>query len=344
MLSPIRPEVLTEVDTSKFVLNKQCLNDWKQYFQNISPFVYKDPSDTDYIIVSGRLTCVLSYSMFSILQYQKPRTVYIVAPLNVCDSMRTPENVFCVDESKWIDGLSTEIFLSYIEKRIPSIGGRKYWYWQQMLKLGTGFKANISDDFVVVDADVIYQQTIRYKDSSGKYIFFDGGHVFHEYTKTAEALLGHPIHLSTDGSSFVAHTMIMNRPTLRSILKGTWWKKIVDEVVTQQEIEMGFSEYTFYSSAFMEKYPTNFIVKKPYFVRDREIRNLVTNNFCPTSHSIQRLKKSWRVWLEQIYMRIISTDSESYRGPLYIVWELGHALNINSKSNEPYPPCIDKAK
>ena len=76
-LNAILPAEVNDVNISNLVLNKQCPNDWKQYFQNQPGFVRKHQSDTDYdyIIVSGRLSCVLSHNVFSILQYQKLRTV-----------------------------------------------------------------------------------------------------------------------------------------------------------------------------------------------------------------------------------------------------------------------------
>ena len=50
-----------------------------------------------------------------------------------------------------------------------------------MLKMGSAFREDLSDEFVLVDADVIFQRKFMYKDEEERYIFIPGGGKTKEY-------------------------------------------------------------------------------------------------------------------------------------------------------------------
>ena len=110
-------------------------------------------------------------------------------------------------------------------------------FWQQILKLATALRPEISPDFVLVDSDVIFQKEVPYKTNQGKYVFYSGGWALEYYTHSVKTLLGIDAIRASDNSSFVAHSMIMNKDVLMSFLKNdSWWKSIIDSVKVVREL------------------------------------------------------------------------------------------------------------
>jgi len=335
---------------SLFLANRKCPNEWQRNFGSANLTRASSQGNMDYIVIAGRLTCVLSWNIFSILKHQNPRRVFIITLSSVCESMILPENVHCIDEQTWVPGLTLKSYKQYFDTKMDVVGSRVFWYWQQMLKMGSAFREDLSDDFVLVDADVIFQRPYSYKNPDGKYIFISGGGKTKEYYDPVEEFLGHRLRMP-DGrlSSYVSHSMIMNKQFVKANLMkhDSWWKKIIDIVaekyfkiagkkdirpwrVERQRI-YGFSEYMWYTSAFIEQHPDRFQESTgTQFIRDKEIKNRF-DDFCPTLESMEKVKQ----------------DSEDKQNTPIIVWELEHgSISDGSKSEKnkqslhaPYPDC-----
>jgi len=336
-----------EAEASLFIANKNCPHSWEPYFVNASRAI-SDRGSMDYIIVAGRLTCVLSWNIFSILKYQNPKRVLIITLKSVCADMILVANVHCIDEQTWVKGLKIDGYRKYFEKKMDVVGSRIFWYWQQMLKMGSAFRDDLSDEFVLVDADVIFQRRFMYKDDQGRYIFIPGGGKTREYYDPVENFLGHRIQMPKGRkSSFVSHSMIMNKPFLKSLLEKRdklWWKEIIDLVakkyyslpedvkkwVKERHRLYGFSEYMYYTSAFIKQSPEKYVEGKTQFIRDKEINNAF-GDFCPTIETMEKVKK----------------DSEDQQDTPIVVWELEHGSVSQGSKNEkskatlhaPYPAC-----
>merc|ERR550534_2864797 len=103
--------------------------------------------------------------------------------------------------------------------------------------------------------------------------------------------MNHSIHVPRDPSDhgFVAHTMMMNKNVLQNLISkfgahNSGW-----------ELRFSLSEYTLYSSHFMELFPNDYIEENPFMIRDHEIPNRVMGDYCPTFDSMYKVKYGrWR--------------------------------------------------
>merc|ERR1719493_393883 len=127
----------------------------------------------------------------------------------------------------------------------------------------------------------------------------------------------------------------MNKDFLRALLKKhdkLWWKKIIDLVAKkfysldkdikkwrrERQRIYGFSEYMYYTSAFIEEHPDGFLESSgAQFLRDKEIKNKF-GDFCPTLETMETIK----------------ANSEDKKDTPIIVWELEHGSVSQGSKDE----------
>lgn len=168
------------------------------------------------------------------------------------------------DEAEWFDESNfpftmnqvAEALTKSIEDRQEFLEGGKGrcgWYFQQLLKLYSPYVIPcISSNVLVVDADVIFLNSVRFQDEKGAPLLNVGRENHKPYFSHMNRLLP-GLHKQLPKKSGVVHWMLFQRPVLDDLFKSVeeihqkeFWKAFCNCVDAKELHGSGASEYEIY--------------------------------------------------------------------------------------------------
>ena len=181
------------------------------------------------------------------------RNIYIVS----FDSNIQMEDCITIDEN--IYEFKKNDISSHLKKQ-----HRVGWYYQQLLKLYTGFTIEgILDDYLVIDADVFFQTKINFIENN-KYCFNTSDEYnlpyFHHMNKL------HNSFKKLHQKSGIAHHMMFNKiivkemmDMVQSIHNKPFWQTFIDCV--DEQYDSSASEYELYFNYMIQYHPDKMIIR-----------------------------------------------------------------------------------
>lgn len=215
--------------------------------------------ELDVIIPSATVSCVLKEVIAGLQKYVQPsvRQVYVIVPARAMPQCLEllGESAECVDEYDIIPlGLDEVRTVLYAKgerwnKMMPA--GRAAWYYQQLLKLLAFTKLDLSNDFLVWDADNIL--IVPYRPYIGDLIRINiGGGRGTPYAKTELALIG----VSTQRKDLITHQMLVRKDFMLQMMTEICGQHVLDaarcgktllkNIPSGVDPNLGFSEYNLY--------------------------------------------------------------------------------------------------
>lgn len=173
-------------------------------------------------------------------------------------------HVTLIDEDQMLPGLSMKRCQQILQEHFTC---NKYpgWYLQQFLKMGFALTSYAQKEYLIWDSDTFPLHTLRFKDTSDKYIITIKDENHTPYFNTLKRLLGYG---KLCKYSFIAEHMPIKVDWMRELIthiektdiKGNlWFEKIL--YATSGQDEQAFSEFETYGSYLSHEYPNSFIVR-----------------------------------------------------------------------------------
>ena len=98
---------------------------------------------------------------------------------------------------------------------LPYFPKRAGWYFQQLLKLGVSYINNLSENYVVLDADTIFLKKIDFISSEGKFVFLKSSEYHNDYFVNYFNLLNE---LPNREFSFISQYMVFNKIIVKELI------------------------------------------------------------------------------------------------------------------------------
>jgi uncharacterized short protein YbdD (DUF466 family) len=191
-------------------------------------------------------------------QYAEHANAAAAAANQICGA---GAGVFFIDESIYPFGKPD------IEKYL-GVTNRTGWYFQQLLKLYSGFVINgILDNYLVIDGDTIFlRPTVFFH--QGKPCYNYGPHYYVEYFKHMQRL--HPELAKFSRHSGICHHMMFQTKYLRELFDKVenyhrgedFWRCFLKCVDPAMIIHSGGSEYEIYYNYMYKNHPEKIVVRE----------------------------------------------------------------------------------
>lgn len=185
-------------------------------------------ADIDVVMVSKSCDCYHELALEALLTHLNPRKIFVITKDGQCEKLNSfhfpQEKVSCLDEGSAVPGLS----LDEVSKGFSTLERKgicnpaRYdkppgWFLQQFLKLGfPTTNPEISDYFLVWDADMIITDSYDYHDDQGRVVYPVGGW---DKDKIVYKPASQNIMSGADfAEGMVTHHMMMHKPYLAELL------------------------------------------------------------------------------------------------------------------------------
>ena len=190
------------------------------------------------------------------------------------------KNELDYSDTKWIPEKAFPFTVEDIGRLNPSIReSRRAWYYQQLLKLYLFKVRDDFNEFLIVDADVVFLNEYSPK-VEGKWAYNTHSDIHEPYALNAKLI--HPSLVPFDEkTSGITHAMLFERERLQQLFnrikrKGQEvWETIISSLKVDLVGEYGgegsaLSEYDLYFNFIMKEYPTEYIIRETLYedVRD----------------------------------------------------------------------------
>ena len=188
------------------------------------------------------------------------------------------DNIRLIDENQFFDNLLSK---KYIESRwtteYPALAHRASWLFQQFIKMGSAYSIpNLSDYYLVVDADVVFLKTVRFFQNS-QMLLAKSDEFHRPYFDCYERLLGEP---ADTNCSWVAHHMLISKPIMLELLQNIeerfnkiWYDAILDNIDYSQGSP--FSEYETYGHYLKNHHPEKFRTRDLVYFQKLKLRHIL---------------------------------------------------------------------
>lgn len=230
----------------------------------------------------------------AVQKYLQPRRIHVVTETSSqCSAFSSwGPNIQCYLQDRFLRDVTKASIAAGLQRRFHASGGQRFkgrdlsgWYLQQFVKLGAPSAIpGLSQHFVVWDADMIplrpmcFFRLPPHRIGVASPIQTEvaiGGVSPPGYALTYERLFGKPLTFAPDGSSFVAHWMVVYQPFLNEFLTAiagssgstnasdslqpatATWVDVIMDSLPPQHLDMGFSEYASYISFVRYRHPNS---------------------------------------------------------------------------------------
>jgi hypothetical protein len=170
----------------------------------------------------------------------------------------TIDGIIHISESKYSEYLNKEMVINKFEMNNPTLQHRAKWIYQQFLKLYSGrIISELTESYVVVDADTIFLRDVSFDVNKFYYCITDEYHL--PYLFPIKTLFNLD---NTVGFSTICHHMIFNTVKLNEMLtyveKKTGWNSFFEYVlnIIDYNEPSCFSEWDTYSNYMILNHPT----------------------------------------------------------------------------------------
>ena len=175
------------------------------------------------------------------------------------------DSISLMDEDDIVDGLTIEKVRKYFESKNVD-QKRAGWYFQQFIKLGISQSKEISDLYLVWDADNVVLKPISFISNENK-VLHDISSEYHKpYFELIEKLIG--IKKQVD-YSFISEHLVFDKNIVLNLLNQIsnrigfdWWIEILEKIEYDHLSNSGFSEYELYGNFVTKYHPDYFMIRQ----------------------------------------------------------------------------------
>lgn len=212
---------------------------------------------------------IASLSIISLVRNVKPRHIYVITPKDNFPFFERLQNncpIMMLDENDVIP----EVNLQSIAEFIANAGqnpARAGWYFQQFLKMSTCFLPDITDHYLIWDADTIMLKPIQFLNEKNQTLIKPSSEYHQPYFETYEKLLGKTRNVDF---SFISEHFFIKSAYMKELIqaieehassKRHWVWNIMNAVQPEHLSGAGFSEYETYGNFVNTVHPETFVLR-----------------------------------------------------------------------------------
>lgn len=142
---------------------------------------------------------------------------------------------------------------------LPYFPRRAGWYFQQLLKLGISTIDSINENYIVIDADTVFLQSIPFINLKGQFVFLKATEYHKSYFDNYRVLLGKEPNREF---SFISQYMVFNKNIVKKLFTDieenfngeSTWNWLIMEKIQGTDASL-FSEYETYGHYVKNHYP-----------------------------------------------------------------------------------------
>lgn len=214
-------------------------------------------------------------SIQSLMQNVKPRSIYVITPkdnFSFFERLRKIYPVVIIDENNVIPDIDLRSIAAFIENAGQN-RARAGWYFQQFLKMSACFLPDITDHYLIWDADTVMLKPIQFLNERNQALIKPSLEYNQPYFETYERLLGKT--RSVD-YSFISEHFFIKTAFMKELIAAIeehatgnrhWVWKILDAIETKHLSGAGFSEYETYGNFINSVHPGAFALRPLKTVR-----------------------------------------------------------------------------
>jgi hypothetical protein len=219
--------------------------------------------------VTRQHNSIAALSVISLLRHIMPRRIYVMtAPDNFLffEKLQKKYPVILLDENDLIPEVNLRSIADFIEN-VGQKRARAGWYFQQFLKMSACFLPDISDHYLIWDADTLMLNPIGFLNDQNQVLIKPSSEYHQPYFDTYGKLLGKA--RSVD-YSFISEHFFINSHYMRELISAIqehvsplkpWVWNIMNTVETKHLSGAGFSEYETYGNFVNTVHPGAFALR-----------------------------------------------------------------------------------
>jgi hypothetical protein len=247
--------------------------------------------------VLSRHNHIASLSIASLARHAKPRHIYVMTSsdnLHYFENLQKLYPVVPLDENQIIPGISVQTIGDFIEKKGQN-RTRAGWYFQQFLKMSASRIPNVSEYYLIWDADTVMLKPISFFNNAGQALIKPSFEYHQPYFDTFRQIFGKERNVDF---SFISEHMFINRRYMDELItvigkhsekKQHWVWNIMNAVETEHLSGAGFSEYETYGNYVSIVHPGSMAIRPLGSIR-YGARKFGLN---PNSYDLYRLSLSY---------------------------------------------------
>ncbi|MBD3843756.1 MAG: hypothetical protein IE909_18150 [Campylobacterales bacterium] len=242
----------------------------------------KERSFDAILVVAGDDYKNINVVIESVKKFIEPDIVYIISPYK--DLQKNKKNIEVYDFVKLVD--ENDVLniqdVNFDDCHIPGMPERRFWYYQQFLKLGFGL-TNIStkEHYLIWDADTVPIKEIEFFSNDGRIFLTESDYEYHfDYFKNIKYLLGD---IKLHNKSFISQHLMVNKVHLKSFMRElkkssdlSWYNFIVSSL--RGSSQSLFSEYETFSNYVINRFIENYEVREVSWFRHANCLNVNVQN------------------------------------------------------------------
>ncbi len=247
--------------------------------------------------VLSRHNHIAGLSIASLSRHAKPRHIYVMTSqdnLHFFENLQKYYPVVPLDENQIMPGISVQTIGDYIEKAGHN-RSRAGWYFQQFLKMSASSIPNVSQSYLIWDADTVMLKPISFLNNAGQALIKPSSEYHQPYFDTFQKLFGKTRNVDF---SFISEHFFINCDYMDELIavigkhsanKQHWVWNIMDAVETKHLSGAGFSEYETYGNYVSMVHPAS-IATRPLRTIRYGARKFGPN---PNRYDLYRLSLSY---------------------------------------------------
>jgi Family of unknown function (DUF6492) len=226
--------------------------------------------------VSSKHNDIVCLAINSLIQYVKPRHIYVITfknNFNFFEKLQENYSIITLDENYLIPTVSLQSIEEFIESKGQD-RRRAGWYLQQFLKMSACFLPDISDYYLIWDADTIMLNPMRFLNDRNQVLIKPSSEYHRPYFDTYCKIIGKPRSVNF---SFISEHFFINKYYMieliaaieeHATMEQSWVWKIMTAIDTNQLSGSGFSEYETYGNFVDMVHPGTFALRPLKTIRE----------------------------------------------------------------------------
>lgn len=210
-------------------------------------------------------------SIRSLLLFTEAGKIFVVSPRPVLDSIKHKigghNRIRFIDEDHVIDPTAINDIREKFTKRAGS-DSTFGWYYQQFLKMSVCELPELSDYYLIWDADTVLLKALSFFDKDGKPFIAPSAEHHKPYFQLTNKVLGFDRQVKF---SFISEHLMVKKEYMKLLLSAlathappdtSWIEFIIDSIDVKNIHRSGFSEYETYGNFIALKFNDSFTCRK----------------------------------------------------------------------------------
>lgn len=219
--------------------------------------------------VSTKHNDIALLSITSLMQYVMPHNIYVITSkdnFHFFERLQKNYPIITLDENYLISTVNLQSIEEYIENKGQD-RQRAGWYLQQFLKMAACFLPDISDYYLIWDADTIMLKYIRFLNDKNQILIKPSSEYHYPYFDTYSKITGKTRSVNF---SFISEHFFINKNYMKELITAieehtsteqNWVWKIMNAVDKKYLSGSGFSEYETYGNFVETVHPGTFALR-----------------------------------------------------------------------------------